>query len=835
MEKGFFKVFNPETSAKRMKIPTGHTNYKNGKLPRNVFLRDRFNNIWPMGVTRIGRDLYFQYGWEKFIEDNNLEFGDFIIFDYDGNETFDFKLLGITGCVKEGAKCEKKEKVNVEHRKSVELKEKNRTRDNNDSSFDDDNIDNYMIEEEDNDKVEVEKEENEDDDEEGAEKEIEEEVEEGKNDETEEEVEEGKEDETEEEEDEEENGTTNTFKKKTSGSKAGRRKAITCKVRNTLDRYGADIFKSGRATQPKNPYFVAKILPKRRNQLYVPIDVVRDYKLELPPSMTIRDSAGREFETRVNNWKDGRIWLMGGWRSICRWNLVEENDKLSLRIFRYKENIHRPVMGESVERGWYDHRKIGQPSTSEASRAIKAAKMFMPVNPYLQILEKYIIYGIVFWYDDAAIYSKNFSKNGLERITCDLCLLRYLFLNTVSSCPRYRNFERLHSHLKDIPNYTLHLLPKRIFSSSTEYAFVYQHCIQLYKYLQCGIFLVPLPRFAQIFTWYLNSYDLDRPQQGSPMLVVGLSGGWIMFKAIDSEKLLSVLGRDLINVDDAVDDTVRQFKGVSDGLMRKVFGSPSSSSYDPTTSTSDRNFFWNVEEIHELALTQSNSESVNSFSDNDSSDKDGSHRDEEVGPSSVRTFPVNKRIQLECHQRKTNRRASRHLNLGIVPYQRTRIPADFLRHISEESPDRATLKCLSGGTWNVKLQCDGRGLAYTQRLEKFQKNNQLQNGEYLVFRYDGALQFTIRIFSKNGLERQVKSPNMVKNQQASIYDGGSKRKRPEKYPYASKFPKQTRAYCENDTEHATPRKRAALEKEEDLLTDLTPNIPQFVKCLKGSM
>ncbi|KAK4740094.1 hypothetical protein R3W88_003791 [Solanum pinnatisectum] len=280
------KVFNPEIGAKRMKISTGHTNYKNGKLPRNVFLRDRFNNMSPMG---------------KFIEDNTLEFGDFIIFDYDGNDTFDFKLLGITGCVKEGAKCEKKEEVNVEHRKSVELKENNRTRDNNDSSFDDDNTDNYMIEEEeDNDKKEVEKEEEEDDDEKGTKKETEEEVEEGKKDETEEEVEE---DET---------------------------------VRNMLDRYGADIFKSGCATQPKNPYFVAKILPKRRNQLYVPIDVVRDYKLELPPSMTIRDSAGREFEIRVNNWKDGRIWLMGGWRSICRWNLVEENDRCICEFVRGK-------------------------------------------------------------------------------------------------------------------------------------------------------------------------------------------------------------------------------------------------------------------------------------------------------------------------------------------------------------------------------------------------------------------------------------------------------------------------------------------------------------------
>ncbi|WMV12980.1 hypothetical protein MTR67_006365 [Solanum verrucosum] len=152
-----------------------------------------------------------------------------------------------------------------------------------------------------------------------------------------------------------------------------------------------------------------------------------------------------------------------------------------------------------------------------------------------------------------------------------------------------------------------------------------------------------------------------------------------------------------------------------------------------------------------------------------------------------------------------------------------RIPAHFLRHISEESPDKATLKCLSGGTWNVKLQCDEDGLLIHKGWKKFQKNNQLENGEYLVFRYDGALQFTIRIFSKNGLERQMKSTNMVKNKQASI-DGGSKRKRPEK------FPKQTCANGENDTEHETPRKRAALEKEEDLLT---PNIPQFVKCLKG--
>ncbi|XP_060173033.1 uncharacterized protein LOC132603802 [Lycium barbarum] len=76
---------------------------------------------------------------------------------------------------------------------------------------------------------------------------------------------------------------------------------------------------------PKNPYFVAKIRAERRNQQYVPIDVVRDNKLKLPSSMTIR-AAGKEYETKLKIWKDGRIWLHGGWRNLCRWNHVEKND-----------------------------------------------------------------------------------------------------------------------------------------------------------------------------------------------------------------------------------------------------------------------------------------------------------------------------------------------------------------------------------------------------------------------------------------------------------------------------------------------------------------------------
>ncbi|CAN4107625.1 unnamed protein product [Withania somnifera] len=176
---------------------------------------------------------------------------------------------------------------------------------------------------------------------------------------------------------------------------------------------------------------------------------------------------------------------------------------------------------------------------------------------------------------------------------------------------RYRNFERLHRHLKDIPNYTLHLPPKRIFSSNTEDAFVHQRCIQLDKYLQDLLSIANVAEQHEVWDFLSASS-----------------------KNYSFGKSSSVMRTLAVNVDDAVDDIVRQFKGVSDGLMRKVVGSPSSSSYEPATSSSERHLSWNLEEINKLALTQSTSESVNSFSDNDDGDKDGSHGQEEVGPSS---------------------------------------------------------------------------------------------------------------------------------------------------------------------------------------------------------
>lgn len=162
---------------------------------------------------------------------------------------------------------------------------------------------------------------------------------------------------------------------------------------------------------------------------------------------------------------------------------------------------------------------------------------------------------------------------------------------------RYRNFERLHRHLKDIPNYTLHLPPKRIFSSSTDDAFVHQRCIQLDKYLQDLLSIANVAEQHEVWDFFsLSSKNYSFGKSPSVM------------------KTLAV------NVDDAMDDIVRQFKGVSDGFRRKVVGSSSLINEGSATSTTTWNMSWNADEIDKSIRSQGTSDSVLS-SDNEEGEK----------------------------------------------------------------------------------------------------------------------------------------------------------------------------------------------------------------------
>ncbi|KAL3011307.1 hypothetical protein AAZX31_07G192200 [Glycine max] len=165
---------------------------------------------------------------------------------------------------------------------------------------------------------------------------------------------------------------------------------------------------------------------------------------------------------------------------------------------------------------------------------------------------------------------------------------------------RYRNFERLHRHLKDIPNYTLHLPPKRIFSSSTDDAFVHQRCIQLDKYLQDLLSIANVAEQHEVWDFFSVS-----------------SKNYSFGKSPSVMKTLA---------DDAMDDIVRQFKGVSDGLRRKVVGSSSLINEGSATSNTTWNLSWNADEIDKSIPRQSTAESVFS-SDNEEGEKNNFDRE----------------------------------------------------------------------------------------------------------------------------------------------------------------------------------------------------------------
>lgn len=77
-----------------------------------------------------------------------------------------------------------------------------------------------------------------------------------------------------------------------------------------------------------------------------------------------------------------------------------------------------------------------------------------------------------------------------------------------------------------------------------------------------------------------------------------------------------------------MDDIARQFKGVSDGLMRIVARSPSSTSEPPSAFT-NKNVSWNADDVNRLSMKQNISDSQNSLSDNEEGEKEINHGQQE--------------------------------------------------------------------------------------------------------------------------------------------------------------------------------------------------------------
>lgn len=80
-------------------------------IPSQKFvLWNSAGRFWHVHVEKVGNILYLKNGWTEFVQDNGIEFGDFLLFSYAGNSKFDVTMYGKDCCEKEAVIA--KEKIN---------------------------------------------------------------------------------------------------------------------------------------------------------------------------------------------------------------------------------------------------------------------------------------------------------------------------------------------------------------------------------------------------------------------------------------------------------------------------------------------------------------------------------------------------------------------------------------------------------------------------------------------------------------------------------------------------------------------------------------------------
>ncbi|KAL4205139.1 hypothetical protein AMTRI_Chr01g135790 [Amborella trichopoda] len=81
------------------------------------------------------------------------------------------------------------------------------------------------------------------------------------------------------------------------------------------------------------------------------------------------------------------------------------------------------------------------------------------------------------------------------------------------------------------------------------------------------------------------------------------------------------------------------------------------------------------------------------------------------------------------------------------------IPPAF-RHNFKKRFHEAVLEGPSGNNWNVEVEEVRGALCFSRGWKKFVKDHSLNDGDFLVFYYDGDTHFLIKIFNKTGCERE---------------------------------------------------------------------------------
>ncbi|KAL3833394.1 hypothetical protein ACJIZ3_008130 [Penstemon smallii] len=91
----FFKIVS-NTRARTLRIPPEFTRRYGGNLPNHIFLKAPSGSLWEVELTHSRGQIYFHKGWKEFKDYYSLEFGHFLVFEYDMKSQFHVLIFDFT-------------------------------------------------------------------------------------------------------------------------------------------------------------------------------------------------------------------------------------------------------------------------------------------------------------------------------------------------------------------------------------------------------------------------------------------------------------------------------------------------------------------------------------------------------------------------------------------------------------------------------------------------------------------------------------------------------------------------------------------------------------------
>ncbi|CAB4308161.1 unnamed protein product [Prunus armeniaca] len=88
--------------------------------------------------------------------------------------------------------------------------------------------------------------------------------------------------------------------------------------------------------------------------------------------------------------------------------------------------------------------------------------------------------------------------------------------------------------------------------------------------------------------------------------------------------------------------------------------------------------------------------------------------------------------------------------------QRLRIPPKFVKNFNVRPLHKCALSGPSGIRWTVELEERENGLFFQDGWQGFVKDHHLEDGDFLVFKYDGESKFKVTIYDRTACEKNVK-------------------------------------------------------------------------------